>query len=172
MDGEEAPLTGSSAGDEALAAFISKDRLNVITHEVGHLTVAFALGYPAEAWITPTDTADPLHEKTWTGSCRIKCLCQPHTNREKTMIALAGWLAELLHEKPNADVYEEVSGFLDEGLSETDLALATINNRWIVKWAEEVWALLEKYTAFREWAAARLSEYEYISEEEAMEAFS
>ncbi len=171
MDNEEFPLTGSRAGDETLAEFIAKDRLKVITHEVGHLTLALALGCPAEAFITPTNTDDPLHEKTWTGSCRINYLCRPRTNREKTMIALAGWLAELLHEKPNTDVYEEVCGFFDEGLSESDLALTTINKRWIVKWAEEVWALLEKYTAFREWAAARLLEHEYISEEEAVEAF-
>ena len=159
------------AGEDPLAEFIAKDRPKTIIHEVGHLTVALALGYPAEVWIEPTNTSDTLNEKTWTGQCCINFLCQPRTNREKTMIALAGWLAVLLYENPDADVYEEVCGFLDEGLSETDLDFATINNRWIVKWAEEVWALLHKFAAFREWAAKRLFENEYISEEEAVEAF-
>ncbi len=119
----------------------------------------------------PNRTDKPMYEKTWVGKFSFATLFQPRNNRERTMIALAGWLAELLHEDPDADLWAELCGFFDEGLSESDLGMVTLNNQWIVKWAEEVWALLQKFAAFREWAAARLAENEYISAEEAIEAF-
>jgi hypothetical protein len=163
--------TEAPAGDDRLAELIAKDRPKTIIHEVGHLTVALALGYPAEVWIQPTNTSDTLNEKTWTGSCRLNWLFRPRTNRENTMIGLAGWLAVLLHENPDADLYTELCGFLDEGLSETDLGMVTLNNRWIIRWGQEVWDLLKEFTAFREWAEAKLFENTYVSAEEAIEAF-
>lgn len=160
------------AGEDPLAELIAKDRPKTIIHEVGHLTVALALGYPAEVWIQPTNTSDTLNEKTWTGQCCPNFLFRKPSNREETMIGLAGKLAVLLYENPDADLCEEVCLNLKEGLSETDLRLVSKSNRQTrVKRAEEVWALLHKFAAFREWAAARLSENEYISEEEAVEAF-
>ena len=163
--------TEAPAGDDRLAELIAKDRPRTIIHEVGHLTVALALGYPAEVWIQPTNTSDTINEKTWTGSCRLSWLFWPRTNRENTMIGIAGWLATVLHEDPDADLYEEVCMNLEEGLSDTDLASFKINNRWIVRWAEEVKALLIKYADFSAWAAERLSRDESIDEEEAVEAF-
>jgi hypothetical protein len=92
------------------------------------------------------------------------------------MIGLAGWLAGVLHEKPDADIYEELSavdlsGIFDEGLSDSDLASLTVNNRWIVRWAEQVREIFTKYEAFRTWAMATLSEQRFISESEAVAAF-
>lgn len=176
MDQKKELPTGSPPVDGTLAAVIAKDRLDTIIHEVGHLTVALALGFPAEVHIQPNKTKDPLHEKTWTGSCRLNYMHRRPTNRERTMIGLAGWLAKLLHEAPDADLYEEINavdlhGVIDEGLSDTDLGSLTVNNQWIVKWAEEVCALFAKFADFRDWAVAKLAEQEIITESEAVAEF-
>jgi hypothetical protein len=172
MDERKLPKTDSYASEEeSLREMISKDREKTTRHEVGHLTVALALGCPGEVEIMPTDTDKPEYEKTWVGKFRFTTFSQPRSNRERTMIGLAGWLAELLHENPDADLYTELCGFLDEGLSETDLGMVTLNNRWIIRWGQEVWDLLKEFTAFREWAEAKLFENTYVSAEEAIEAF-
>jgi hypothetical protein len=176
MNRKGRPSSDDRAKGDEIAALSDRDRQNTTVHEVGHLTVALALGFPAEVWIEPTETTDPTYKKTWTGSCRANFLFRRPTNRENTMIGLAGWLAEVLHEKPAADIYEELSavdlsGIFDEGLSDSDLASLTVNNRWIVRWAEQVREIFTKYEAFRTWAMTTLSEQGFISEPEAVAAF-
>lgn len=137
--------------EDLVAKRDANDRTNVLVHEIGHMTVAMALGFPAGMDLYRTGTDDPVHEKLWDGQCHFVNR-RPMTNREKTMIGLAGWIAVLLHEDPDADLYAQLCAFDASDVSDSDWQMITLNNRWIIHWGTRVAEILNEHADFRAWA--------------------
>lgn len=127
-----------------------RDKRAAALHEAAHAVIAERFGGAARPHICPSQAADPLQLKTWTGNCHI--LARPGSFPPGAMfpqvlqapphalvlVGLAGVTAEILDGQHDSDIaLEELRAVVDLGdLSETDKAMA--GEGVLDEWLEEV----------------------------------
>ncbi len=83
------------------------DRRLAAIHEAGHVLMAIYLGYEADAWIHPHQSADMRNEKAWLGKMIIRNQPADLDNPHMRMVAVAGMVAERLWKNGHDDEYAE-----------------------------------------------------------------
>jgi hypothetical protein len=119
------PLLGQS-GPRDHQRYLEHDLHRACLHEAAHVVIARLYGAAeVNARVDPTETSDPIAEKTFVGSTQF-CLPDGLDRDHRRMIALAGTVAEELAGDSEIDGFVLLD-YLECGdvlLSETDAKLA------------------------------------------------
>lgn len=89
------------------------DRRLAAIHEAGHAVIAVSLGYTADAWIYPNETAEPMVEKTWLGHVTVHDRPRSCDHPHNRMVAVAGMVAETLWKNGHDEDYAAPYGWED-----------------------------------------------------------
>ena len=153
---------------------IREDKRWAAIHEVGHLTVARALGCNGWTCIYPAPTNDVINEMTCAGHFR-----QMHSEADRPEIGVAGIVAECWVEDPDTDACS-IAELIDIGScvpSDSDMRMihgAVYEGGWpeiskdLISVALE---LLRENKTFFEWAVAELMNEHGISDGQAKDQY-